>query len=127
MLNIKSDTDPRYPTWKDFNTIPEDPKETGIPASSLRWQRSTGKSLTCRSTGHTYEIRWKEQKVRSKCKVCEKWLTLYDMSKWFNVCNYGEISEVFHNLYAAPIVPQLSKCLKFEAIQRDQTDQKICI
>ena len=25
------------------------------------------------------------------------------------------------------IVPQLSKCLKFEAIQRDQTDQKICI
>ena len=26
-----------------------------------------------------------------------------------------------------PIVPQLSKCLKFEAIRGDQTDQKICI
>ena len=25
------------------------------------------------------------------------------------------------------IVPQLSKCLKFEAIRGDQTDQKICI
>ena len=26
-----------------------------------------------------------------------------------------------------PIVPQLSKCLKFEAILGDQTDQRICI
>ena len=26
-----------------------------------------------------------------------------------------------------PIVPQLSKCLKFEEIQGDQIDEKICI
>ena len=26
-----------------------------------------------------------------------------------------------------PMVPQLSKCLKFEAIRGDQTDQRICI
>ena len=101
MLNVKSDTDPRYPTWTYFDSILEASKKTGIPASSLRWQRSTRKSLTCRSTEHTYEIRWKEQKVRSKCKVCEKWLTPYDMSKRFNVCDYGDFSEVFHNLYAA--------------------------
>ena len=26
-----------------------------------------------------------------------------------------------------PLVPQLSKCLKFEVIRGDQTDQKACI
>ena len=30
-------------------------------------------------------------------------------------------------LHSASIVPQLSECLKFEAIQGDQTDQRICI
>ena len=105
MLSIRLDTDPRYPgrypNRASFYTILEASRATGIPPNSLRWQCSTGKPLTRRSTGHTYEIKWKDIKVKSKCKDCDKWLMPYEVSRWFNVCNDEDFSRISHNFKAA--------------------------
>ena len=42
------------------------------------------------------------------------------------VCKYSIFSQT-KEILSIIIVPQLSKCLKFEAIRGDQTDQRICI
>ena len=88
----------------------------------------------------------KEVKVRFMRKSGQYFLPIKKLEKWFpksaifhrysipstnNHMCYSfdaiDIKGICDKIITYTIVPKLSKCLKFEAIRGDQTDQRICI
>ena len=120
---VSSTQDSRFVKPRNFHSIPEVSKATGINLRAVRNAYHSGRTSIKKASAEVYTLKWMEPfipKDPRECYHCRKTLTVKEKSTWFHMerDDIKQYPMTFTSLYVASKVTGISDCALRNACEK---------